>query len=383
MPTVSIVIEKASLFMSRPIQARIDCAALRHNYLLARQRLAAGPSGGKAWAVVKANAYGHGLMRAATALGEIADGFALLDPAEAVALRQAGFAGPLLLLEGFFDRSDLWLCARHGLTPAVHRLDQLRLIGEAGLPAPLPIYLKLNTGMNRLGFTLDDLPAVREALSRSAAVGEITLMTHFSDADGMSGIAWQIERFEAMRRSWPESSRFPVSLSNSAALLRHAPVAGESARPGIMLYGSSPFADASAASLGLSPAMTLSSQIIAVDTVGAGERVGYGGTFTADRPMRLGIVACGYADGYPRHAPTGTPILVGGRRTRTLGRVSMDMLACDLTDLPEAGVGSAVVLWGEGLPVEAVAAAAGTIGYELLCALAPRVPVVEVECREK
>jgi len=293
-----------------------------------------------------------------------------------VVLRDAGFRQPILLLEGFFDADDLTACAEYSLIPAVHRLEQLQMIRAAALPLRLPIYLKLNTGMNRLGFTLDQLPAVRNELAQSTAIGAVTLMAHFAEADGERGVAWQLERFAAMRALWPAGT--PVSLANSAAILRHPQTVHDWVRPGIMLYGASPFADESAASFDLKPVMTLSSRILGVQQIAAGERVGYGGTFIAQRPTRLGIVACGYADGYPRHAPSGTPILVGGRRTTTLGRVSMDMLACELTDLPEAGVGSEVVLWGQGLPADEVAAAAGTISYEMFCALARRVPVIEV-----
>lgn len=358
--------------MPRPIQARIDLAALRHNYLVAK--LAARPA--KAWAVVKADAYGHGLLRAARALADVVDGFALLDLEAAVTLRDAGFEQPILLLEGFFEAGDIPVCARYGLIPSVHRIEQLQMIRAAALSQPLPIYLKLNTGMNRLGFTLAQLPAVRRELAASPAFGALTLMAHFAEADGERGVAWQLETFDAMRALWPAGTA--VSLANSAAILRHPQTAHDWVRPGIMLYGGSPFADASAASFGLKPVMTLSSRILAVQQVAVGERVGYGGAFVAQRPTRVGIVACGYADGYPRHAPSGTPILVGAQRSATLGRVSMDMLACDLTELPEVGVDSPVVLWGEGLPADEVAAAAGTISYELFCALARRVPVVEV-----
>lgn len=359
--------------MPRPIQARVDLSALRHNYLLARKHASVSGKNAKAWAVVKADAYGHGLLRTAKALAEVADGFALLGVDEALALRHAGIRQPILLLEGVFGRDDLPLCAEYGLTVVVHRLEQLRMIREAALPVRLPVYIKLNTGMNRLGFTPEQLPAVKEELAVSGAVGPLTLMMHFAESDGGRGIDWQIERFARMTRGW----NLPVCMANSAAILRYPQTACDWARPGIMLYGGSPFSDASAASFGLKPVMTLSSRILAVQEIQPGERVGYGGTFEARRPTRVGIVACGYADGYPRHAPTGTPILVAGRRTGMLGRVSMDMLACDLTDLPEAGVDSPVVLWGEGLPADEVAAAAGTISYELFCALARRVPVVE------
>jgi alanine racemase len=200
----------------------------------------------------------------------------------------------------------------------------------------------------------------------------ITLMTHFARADDEVGIGAQLATFKAIAAGLD----LPVSLANSAALLRFPEAVGQIARPGIMLYGGSPMPDLhSADELGLRPVMTLTSEIIGVQEIAAGERVGYGGTFEASGPTRVGVVACGYADGYPRHAPTGTPILVGGRRTRTLGRVSMDMLACDLSHLEDAGVGSPVTLWGDGLPADEVATAAGTISYELFCALAPRVPV--------
>ncbi len=360
--------------MPRPIQARINTEALRHNYLIAKKSVAGNEKPVKAWAVIKANAYGHGLLRAANALADVADGFAMLDLAEAVALREAGFRQPILMLEGFFEPDDLEVCAEHGLTIAVHRFEQLQAIRDAALPVRLPVYLKFNTGMNRLGFVPEQIPELRRQLAATQGIDTITLMAHFAEADGERGIDWQLERFAQMSAGW----HCPVSLANSAAVLRYPETAHDWVRPGIMLYGGSPFADVDAASFGLQPVMTLESRILAVQEIAAGERVGYGGTFVADKPTRVGIVACGYADGYPRHAPTGTPILVCGQRTRTLGRVSMDMLACDLTDLPQAGVDSRVVLWGEGLPADDVAAAAGTISYELFCALAPRVPVVEV-----
>jgi alanine racemase len=362
--------------MPRPILARIDGAALRHNYQVAKQHAV----GAKAWAVVKANAYGHGLLRVAAALADVADGFALLDLEEAIALRQAGAEQPILLLEGFFDAADLAACAEYQLTPAIHRLDQLEMLRLAALPRPLPIYLKLNTGMNRLGFSPAQLPAVRQALAASSAVGPLALMTHFAEADGQRGIAWQLQQFAAMTEDWTKAGAFPaappVSLANSAAILRYPQTAHQWVRPGILLYGGSPFADQAASLYDLRPVMRLESRVLAVQQIASGECVGYGGAFIAQQPMRVGIVACGYADGYPRHAPSGTPILVDKRRTATVGRVSMDMLACDLSDLPQSGVGSQVVLWGEGLPADEVAAAAGTISYELFCALAPRVPVM-------
>jgi alanine racemase len=250
----------------------------------------------------------------------------------------------------------------------VHDAEQLAMLEKAPAKARIPVYLKLNTGMNRLGF---GEKGFKDALARLA--GDITLMTHFADADGERGVKWQLERFQEMTAGLA----YPRSLANSAAILRYPEAHSEWVRPGIMLYGCSPFADTSAEKLGLKPVMTLSSELIAVRELKAGDSVGYGCTFTAQGPMRVGIVACGYADGYPRHAPTGTPVLVCGKRTRTLGRIAMDMLIADLTGIPEAAIGSPATLWGEGLSADEVAASAGTVSYELLCALSARVPVAE------
>ncbi|MCL2636210.1 MAG: alanine racemase [Betaproteobacteria bacterium] len=362
--------------LSRPIRVRIAPAAIRANYCLARQRA----PGARAWAVVKADAYGHGQWRAVDALRGEADGFALLECDNAVALREAGVRQPILLLEGIFSAADVAAVVEHRLTTVVHCAEQIEwLIAGSRPDQPLALYLKLNTGMNRLGFTAATLPRAMELLRRLPRA-ELTLMTHFAEADGERGIAWQLERFRRLAGDW----QGPLSLANSAAILRHPAAHGDWTRPGIMLYGASPFAgqsaEQSAAALGLAPAMTLESRIIAVQDIAAGERVGYGGIFTAPRRMRIGIVACGYADGYPRHAPSGTPLAVAGRRSVIVGRVSMDMLACDLDEIPAAVPGAPVTLWGEGeggvVPADEVAAAAGTIAYELFCAVAPRVPVV-------
>lgn len=356
--------------MTRPIRARIDATALRHNHAVARHF--AGEA--RVWSVIKADGYGHGLMRVAEALADVADGFALIELEGAVALREAGFRHPILLMEGFYDADELPLIAEYGLIPVLHSLAQAEAVRDVALPAQLPVYLKLNTGMNRLGFDEDQLPKALALLKSTFSAGHITLMSHFADADGERGVADQLACFQRMRGELP----YPVCLANSAALLRYPETCGDWVRPGIMLYGSSPFPDVtSAEALGLIPAMTLESRVIAVRDVTIGDRVGYGGAFTADAPMRIGIVACGYGDGYPRHAPTGTPVLVAGRRTATVGRVSMDKLCVDLTSLPEAGVGAPATLWGEGLSADEVATAAGTISYELFCALAQRVPVLE------
>jgi alanine racemase len=352
----------------RPIQAIISAAALRHNLGVVRN---AAPRS-RVFAVVKANAYGHGVTRAAQAF-ETADGIALLEIEAAVRLRDSGYAKRLALLEGLFEVSEVAVAARHDLTIAVHNHEQLRMLDAAPAGARLDVMLKINTGMNRLGFTPQEALAVREQLKKHRAVKQLTLMTHFATADDARGVAWQMQVFAQIAAGQP----FERSIANSAAILRFPETHADWVRPGIMLYGCTPFADATAQQLGLRPAMTLASAIISVQELRAGDRIGYAGTFEATQSMRIGTVACGYADGYPRHAPTGTPVLVDGIRTRTLGRISMDMLCVDLTAIPAAGVGTPVELWGEALPAEEVAAAAGTVSYELICALAPRVPVVE------
>jgi alanine racemase len=350
----------------RPLLARISSSALAHNLEVARRHAGAA----KILSVIKASAYGHGLNRAARALAA-SDGFAVLNIEEAVALRQMGIEKPILMLEGPFDAEEISAYSELNLTPVLHTLHQmewLRLASE-----PLNVFLKFNSGMNRLGFPLADFDAIVAWAKARPQVAQVTLMTHFATADEDFGIDWQWQRFITKA----EATGLPVSAANSAALLRYPETRRDWVRAGIMLYGASPFADVSAEQLGLKPAMTLQSRIIAVQNLKPGEGLGYGLTYMADEDLRVGIVACGYADGYPRHAPTGTPILVNGRRTRTLGRVSMDMLSVDLSKIPEAGIGCPVVLWGEGLPVEEVTRAAGTVSYELLCALAPRVALRE------
>lgn len=352
--------------MPRPIQARIDLSALECNLQVARRA-----SSARIMAVIKADAYGHGLLRAAEALNA-ADGFALLDIRDAIRLRDAGFNQTILLLEGFFTPDDLSLVAEYDLTCVIHNQQQIDMLEAYPSRGSLEVWFKVNSSMNRLGFAPDDVFAALERLKAHSAVRNITLMTHFSQADEATGVAAQLGVFNELVAPY----RMARSLANSAALLRYPATHADWVRPGIMLYGASPFAEISAQQLGLQPVMTLQSRIIAVQKLRAGENVGYGGLFRTEAPMRVGVVACGYADGYPRHAPTGTPVLVGDQRTRILGRVSMDMLSVDLSTLPAAGVGSRVTLWGEGLPVEQVAHAAGTISYELLCALTARVPIV-------
>src|SRR5687768_2757228 len=356
--------------MPRPIRATISAAALAHNLMLAKAR--AGRA--KVWAVLKANAYGHGLERAARALAA-ADGFAVLDFQEAARLRVAGVAKPILMLEGFFKPIDLALLPRYALTPVIHNAEQVEMLRHSALEREIDVYLKVNSGMNRLGFTVEGLRPAYNALRMHPQVRNVTLMTHFADADGASGVKAQLDWFNEIAKGFEA----PRSLANSAALLRFADeTRADWVRPGIMLYGCSPFADESAAALGLQPAMTLASELIAIQHLQPGERVGYGFSYEALGELAVGVVACGYADGYPRHAPSGTPVLVNGQRTRTVGRVSMDMICVDISGVSGAYIGSPVTLWGEGLPADEVAAGAGTLSYELLCALAPRVPVTEL-----
>ncbi|MFZ5556025.1 MAG: alanine racemase [Pseudomonadota bacterium] len=352
--------------MSRPLVAEIDGAALAHNYRVAKR---AAP-GARAFAVIKADAYGHGLARAARTLADEADGFALLEIDRAIELRESGVRQPILLLEGCFSREEQMACGHYRLWPVVHTPAQVAMLEGASGRGALQVFVKINTGMNRLGLAPAAFAEAWRAVTRVRAVAAASVMTHFASADEPDGVGEQLQRFLAVTAS----VRAPRCLANSAALLRYPETHGDWTRPGIMLYGSSPFADRSAADLGLRPVMTLKSALIAVHELKPGDRVGYGGTFIASDAMRVGTVAGGYADGYPRHAGTGTPVLVGGKRTRTVGRVSMDMLAVDLTPVPEAGIGTPVTLWGEGMPVDEVARAAGTISYELLTRVTARVP---------
>jgi len=356
--------------MPRPIEALVHPAALAHN--LARARAAVPDA--KVWAVVKANAYGHGIERVFEALRG-ADGFALLDLDEAQRVRDLGWRGPVLLLEGCFEPRDLELCSRLDLWHVVHQPAQIDWLAAHKTQRPHRVFLKLNTGMNRLGFAPQAGRAAWARLNALPQVDEISLMSHFSDADGPRGVAHQVAAFEAVAGDLPGER----SLSNSAALLRHGGVPSDWVRAGILLYGSAPdHPEHDSAHWDLQPSMTLRTRLIAIQALQPGDSVGYGSSFVADQAMRIGIAACGYADGYPRHAGTGTPVLVDGQRTRLLGRVSMDMLCVDLAGLPGAGVGSEVVLWGRSahgtqLTIDEPARAAGTIGYELMCAVAPRV----------
>jgi alanine racemase len=356
--------------MTRPILATIHPAAVAHNLTQARRHA----PHSFLWAVIKANAYGHGIERVFAGLQD-AEGLAMLDFAEAQRVRNLGWRKPILMLEGCFDAGDIATCTALDLITMVHSEHQLAL--HTAHPAPLKVQVKVNSGMNRLGFPLHALPATQLVAMPHLSID--MWVTHFADADVAGKTAAPLAAFEtamqALFASHP-TLKAPLSTSNSAAI-GAVPAAHHSAvRSGIMTYGSSPYAASSAAQLGLKPAMTLASQLIAVQQLQSGDTVGYGSTFTALHAMRIGVVACGYADGYPRHASTGTPIAVDGVRTRTVGRVSMDMLTVDLSPVPQATVGSVVELWGEQVSIDDVASSAGTIGYELMCALAQRVPTV-------
>jgi alanine racemase len=357
--------------MPRPILATIHTDALHHN--LAQLRLMQPQS--KVWAVVKANAYGHGIERVFDGLRG-ADGFALLDLNEAERIRKLGWRGPILLLEGVFEPRDLEHCSRLGLWHTVHSDYQIDFLAAHKTHLGHRVFLKMNSGMNRLGFAPEAYRAAWSRLNALPQVEEISLMTHFSDADGPKGIADQLRVFEQASKDLPGE----LSLSNSAAMLRHQPPS-DWLRPGIALYGCAPdFPEHVPSGWGLQPSMTLSTKIIAVQSINTGESVGYGSTFMAPRAMRIGVAAVGYADGYPRACATGTPVLIDGVRTHTVGRVSMDMIMLDLTDFLTAQIGSEVTLWGrasggEVLWIDEVARCGGTVGYELMCGLAARVPV--------
>jgi alanine racemase len=361
--------------MPRPIQAVVHLDALRNN--LAQARLHARAR--RVWAVVKANAYGHGIERVLPAF-DAADGLALLDLAEAEHARAAGWRKPILLLEGFFAARDLDLVDRLSLDTVVHDDSQIALLAAHRSPGRIAVHLKVNTGMNRLGFPV---PQVASALAKLQALPYVQVSTatmHFANADatddgGPAGVAAQLRAFDRALADWTGLR----SMANSAALFLQPQVGGDWVRPGIALYGGTPCAGRPAASFGLRAAMTLRSSLIAVQQLERGDCVGYGSRWRATQSCRIGVVACGYADGYPRVAPEGTPVAVDGQIVPLAGRVSMDMITVDLSDAPDAKVGSTVELWGHQVPIDTVAELSGTVGYELMCALATRVPVEVID----
>ena len=351
--------------MSRPAVARIRLDAFRHNYRLAKEI-----HGGRALAVVKANAYGHGAVACARAIEDEADGFAVASIEEALALRGAAIAAPILLLEGFFEVAELPEIVAKNLWIVVHHRWQVEALLATRLHSPLTVWLKMDSGMHRVGLAPEGFRAAFEQLRSVPNIAQIVVMSHLASADDPASAHphQQIVTF----RNATAGLDAPVSLSNSAGVLGWPGTHLDWARPGIMLYGVDPMSEQEG-NIGLPhgghlrAVMQLESAIISVRDIPAGEPVGYGCAFVAERPTRVGVVACGYADGYPRVAPTGTPVAVDGRLTRLIGRVSMDMLTVDLTDLPEAKLGSRVELWGDQVRVSEVASRAGTIAYELLC----------------
>lgn len=356
--------------MSRPIYTAINRQALTHNLSVIRHMA----PDARIWSVVKANAYGHGLLRCYDAL-VATDGFALLNIEEAVSLRCAGWRGPILLLEGIFRPADLALVEQYQLTITLHSDWQIEALRKARLKTAIDVYIKINTGMNRLGFPAEQTQHIWQRLADLPNVAGKTLMTHFAQAEHHAGIALPFDCFQNSSAGI-EAAR---SVANSAAILWHPQTHLQWIRPGIILYGASPSGHyKDIADTGLQPAMSLCSEIIAIQSIEQGARVGYGGRYQASAAQRIGIVACGYADGYPRSAPSGTPAAVDGIRTQTLGTVSMDMLAVDLTPCPTAKIGSQVELWGEKVAIDDVATMAGTLGYELMCAITARVPIVTV-----
>ncbi|POD66537.1 alanine racemase [Pseudomonas syringae group genomosp. 3] len=355
----------------RPARALIDLQALRHNYRLARDS-----SGGRALAVIKADAYGHGAVHVAQALEAQADGFAVACIEEALELRAAGIRAPILLLEGFFEADELALIVEHDLWTVVHAIWQLEAVEQAQPGKPLTVWLKLDTGMHRVGLHPSEYRAAYQRLLATGKVARVVLMSHFSCADELNSACsdQQVAVFEAARQGLVAET----SLKNSPAVMGWPNIPSDWSRTGIMLYGATPFDQTQPLAERLQPVMTLESKVISVRELPAGEAVGYGATFVSERPLRIGVVAMGYADGYPRHAPTGTPVLIDGQRSRLLGRVSMDMLCVDLADVPQAGLGSRVELWGKAVLASEVATQAGTIPYQIFCNLR-RVPRIYSE----
>jgi len=356
--------------MSRPAQAILDLPAFAHNLKRVRELA----PGRVVMSVIKANGYGHGMVKAANALRDT-DAFAVACLEEALMLREAGIDRPIILLEGFFGPAEFPAIVQHRLTAVIHHEEQLRMLEGGRPPAPLPLWLKVDTGMHRLGLAPDKVAEARQRLNAHPSKAEIKgYMTHLANADERDDpmTLRQVECFGRTLASYPE----PKSIANSAGILAWPQTHADWVRPGLMLYGASPFAGSVGWDHGLQPALSLHSQLMAVNKFKRGERVGYGGEWQCPEDMSVGVVAIGYGDGYPRHAKTGTPVLVNGQRVPLIGRVSMDMICVDLRAQPQARIGDPVCLWGTELPVEEIAQCADTIPYELLCRVTSRVRVL-------
>lgn len=364
--------------MSRPAKAYIDLRALRHNCELAN-RLA---PHSRTMAIVKANAYGHGVLPVARALEPLVPAFGVACMEEAVELREGGISKPVCLLEGAFSDDEIPLAAELGFWLSVVNTQQQQAILKASLKNPVTVWICVDSGMHRLGIAVDDIASTYQALAASRNVtGDIVVATHFACADELESdiTRWQIERFNEGVASLAGADTVQLSLDNSAGLLGWPETRADWNRPGIMLYGSSPFPGYHVEADRLQPVMTLCSAVIALRDIPAGDSVGYGARWVAQRPSRIATVAIGYGDGYPVHAPDGMPVLINNQRCPMVGRVSMDMITVDVTDLSVVAVGDAVILWGKGLSVNEVASCAGTISYELLTRMPRRVPRVYID----
>ena len=362
--------------MSRPAQLTIDLQALHHNFEQVKKMV----PNCSIIAMVKANAYGHGLERIALALPN-ADALGVASFEEGMHLRNAGVKNPILLMEGLFNESEIAFAAEHDFSLVVHHAMHLDMLENNNISKPLTIWLKIDTGMHRLGFHPDEAAKAYARLMLCRAVKKpVGLMTHFAASDVLdsSQTLQQIELFNQVTGKLDG----PKSLANSAGIIAWPAAHADWVRPGIMLYGASPFSGHRGVEYNLQPVMSLTSQLIAVHQVAKGSRIGYGGTWTCPENTRIGVVGIGYGDGYPRHAGNGTPVLVNGRPCPLIGRVAMDMISVDLGTQPEAKVGDPVLLWGQGLPVEVIAEHSGTTGYELLTRITQRVRVVLREVAE-
>ena len=366
--------------MSRAARAIINLSALKHNLQQAKN---AAPSA-KILAIIKANGYGHGIRRVAKALDR-ADSFGVASVEEALAIRESGIDKPVVLLEGFFDTSELPLILQHKLDVVVHHRFQLEALSkslpklsDAGIvDAKINVWLKVDTGMHRLGFAVEKAQAVWNELKSNPRISSITVMTHLANADDRQDAMTddQVQRFGQC----VFGLEAPRSIANSGGILGWPSTHADIIRPGIMLYGGTPFNSGTGIDVGLKPVMTLQTQIIAINRFNKGDAIGYSGTWICPEEMCVGVAAIGYGDGYPRHAGSGTPVLVNGKRAQLVGRVSMDMICIDLRHIPDAQVGDSVTLWGEGLPVEEIARCASTISYELFCGITQRVKFVVVK----
>lgn len=357
--------------MSRPTQITIDLSALQHNF---KQIKKIAPHSAVI-AMVKSNAYGHGLTRIALALKN-ADALGVACLEEGTQLREAGVKNPIVLMEGLFRPDEIEQAFFDEFTLVIHHVAQVEMLEQCAYKRnAMPVWLKIDTGMHRLGFAPDEVAEIYARLMACPTVKKpIGLMTHFAESDSQDRAPTQnqIELFQSLTNSLTG----PRSLANSGGILAWPSAHADWVRPGIMLYGASPFTHRTGSEFGLKPVMTFTSELIAVHHLKKGERVGYGGVWTCTEDMPIGVVAMGYGDGYPWHAKIGTPMLVNGKKCPLVGRVAMDMLNVDLRNQPQAKIGDSVLLWGPELPVEIVAAHSHTVGYELLTRITQRVRVV-------